>query len=117
KGSPGRSRRVPRDIRFHPGERVGYFRLSHRTEDEVVMAESDALLDFRTSVRRIPRKDGLTDVELTTVVWTNSVWGRFYFAPVKPIHRFLIRRLLQSFAKRMEEADSRRANRTRSDES
>lgn len=47
----------------------------------------------------------------------NSVWGRLYFAPVKPIHRFLMRRLLQSFAKRIEEADSRRANRTRSDES
>jgi len=115
-GSDGFSRQVLPDVRYHPGERIVYFRVSHRTEDEIVMAESDALLDFRTSVRKTPRGDGLTDVELTTVVWINSVWGRLYFAPVKPFHRFLMHRLMCSFAKRVSR-ENRAPTRTRSNES
>jgi hypothetical protein len=92
---------VPRELRFEPGERAVFFRVSHRTDDEIVMDESDSHLDFRTSVRRTRRADGALDVELTTVVWFNNVLGRLYFAAIRPFHRLILSSVMRSFAARM----------------
>jgi hypothetical protein len=92
---------LPRNIRFEPSERAIFFRVSHRTDDEIVMAEADRHLDFRVSIRKTPQADGASTVEVTTAVWFNNGLGRFYFAIMKPFHRWIVAAMVRVFAVRI----------------
>jgi hypothetical protein len=85
---------LTREIRFEPGARDCFFTVIDRTDEELVMAESDKHLDFRVSVRKEDGPDGVTVVELTTVVWYNNWLGPIYFNVVKPFHRVLLRSMV-----------------------
>lgn len=92
---------LPCNVRFEPSERAMLFRVSHRTDDEIVMAEADRHLDFRVSIRKTPQADGASTVDVTTAVWFNNRLGRFYFAIVKPFHRWIVAAMVRVLAARI----------------
>jgi len=94
-------KKLPRDVRFEPGDRAVFFRVSHRTDDEIVMAEADSHLDFRVSIRKTRQADGSSTIDTTTAVWFNNRLGRCYFAIVKPFHRWIVADMMRAFAARI----------------
>ena len=83
-------------VRYERGERAVLFTVSHRTEDEIVLAECDRHLDFRCSVLRSATDNRELVVHVTTVVWFNNVWGRCYFAIIRPFHCLILRSMMKS---------------------
>lgn len=82
---------------YYPiGSKAILFPVINRNEFEIVMAENDKHLNFRTSVKIDP-VDGLTHVNLTTIAHFNNTLGRLYFLPVKPFHKALIKLRLKRF--------------------
>jgi hypothetical protein len=67
----------------------GFFELFARTGDELMLGKDDRHLDFRLSVLLRDSR-----AVLSTVVRFHGALGRAYFAPVKPFHRIIVRRLL-----------------------
>jgi hypothetical protein len=92
---------IPRDVYYPVGDKAVFFTVSHRTDEEIVMAESDRHLDFRASVRCTRRRDSELSVAVTTVVSFNNVWGRLYFALIKPFHKMILKSLLRAVATRL----------------
>ena len=81
---------------FYPvGSRAVLFPVTDRNDLEIVMAEDDKHLNFRTSVM-IESIDGLTQVCLTTIVHFNNTLGRLYSGPVKPFHKAMIKSRLKN---------------------
>ncbi len=79
------------------GSGAVYFTVTDRNANEIVMAEDDRHMNFRTSLTK--KQEGLfSAIYLTTLIKYYNLWGRMYFLPVKPFHcvimRALIRRLL-----------------------
>jgi len=89
---------LDKSLRYKPGDKAIFFRIIERSESEVVMAEDDKHLYFRTSLlaQNIPGSSRRS-LFLTTIVQFHNVWGRIYFAPVKPFHKLIMRRMLISF--------------------
>ena len=81
---------------YYPiGSKAILFPVIDRNESEIVMAENDKHLNFRTSIMTEP-VDGLTQVCLTTIVQFNNALGRLYFWPVKPFHKALVKSRLKN---------------------
>jgi hypothetical protein len=74
------------------GSKAGYFTVTARNANEIVMGEDDRHLCFRASVL-VDREQSF--IYLTTIVRFHNVWGRIYFLPVKPFHRLIIKSLLK----------------------
>lgn len=84
---------------FYPiGSKAVYFTVVDRNDNEIIMAENDKHLNFRTSVF-IDRNNGPSKIYLSTVVTFNNVWGRLYFLPVRPFHQIIVRSLLKRHIK------------------
>jgi hypothetical protein len=73
------------------GSKAGYFTVTERNVNEIVMGEDDRHLYFRASVL-VDREQSF--IYLTTIVRFHNVWGKIYFLPVKPFHRLIIKSLL-----------------------
>jgi len=76
------------------GSKAVYFTVIARNDNEIVMAENDKHLNFRTSVL-ISKQEANSIIYLTMIVKFNNIWGRIYFLPVKPFHRIIINSLLK----------------------
>ncbi len=83
---------------FPIGSKVVMFTVVNRNDNEIVMGESEHILDFRTSVLKETVADK-TIVHLTTIVKYNSIWGRIYFFPVIPFHCFICKQILKNYVK------------------
>lgn len=79
------------------GSKAGYFTVIDRNENEIVMAENDKHLNFRTSVL-VEKSAENSLVYLSTLVQFNNFFGWLYFLPVKPFHRIIIQSLLKKYA-------------------
>ncbi len=85
---------------YYPvGSRAMFFEVTARNENEIVMAEDDKHLNFRTSVVVESNGTETACVYMTTLVHYNNVWGRFYFWFIKPFHRIIIREQLKKAGK------------------
>lgn len=93
----GNKEDVPGATYYEVGKKAGYFTVIDRNENEIVMAEDDKHLNFRTSTM-IGRGGASTSVFLSTVVQYNNFFGRLYFFFVKPFHRIIIKSLLKRYA-------------------
>ena len=58
-------------------------------EHEIVLGTNDKHLNFRASVI-VEQRDGDQTVTMTTVVKFNNKYGRLYFVPVKPMHKYVV---------------------------
>jgi hypothetical protein len=80
---------------YYPaGSRAPVFTVIYRNKNEIVTAEDDKHLYFRFSAM-IERKKPESVVTITTVVKFKNIWGRIYFLPVKPFHKFIMKALLK----------------------
>ncbi len=78
------------------GSKAGYFTVLDRNELEIVMAENDKHLNFRTSVL-VEKGVVSSSVYLSTIVQFNNFFGWLYFLPVKPFHQIIIKSLLKKY--------------------
>jgi len=78
-----------------PGSAVGIFLVLARSADEILMGLDDKHLDFRFALTLQTRTDGERAIATTTVRF-NNIWGRLYFAVVKPFHKLIIPTMLRS---------------------
>ncbi|MDR1338982.1 MAG: DUF2867 domain-containing protein [Prevotellaceae bacterium] len=82
-----------KEAAYYPvGSKAGYFTVTERNANEIIMGEDDRHLYFRTSVL-IDREQSF--IYLTTIVRFHNLWGRIYFLPVKPLHRLIVKSLLK----------------------
>ena len=80
---------------YYPvGSKAAFFTVVDRNENEIVMAEDDKHLNFRTSVL-VDKTTVQTTIYLTTIVHFNNIFERLYFLPVKPFHRLIVKSLLR----------------------
>jgi hypothetical protein len=97
------SESIDLSIYYNIGDRVIFFPVIDRSESEIVMAENDKHLAFRTSLFFEKTSDqNLEKVYLTTLVEYHNIFGRVYFMPVKPFHRLIMQALLKQFTNRLE---------------
>ncbi|MHC1774946.1 MAG: DUF2867 domain-containing protein [Lentimicrobium sp.] len=83
---------------YYPvGSKAVYFQVLKRSENEIVMAENDKHLNFRTSVF-VERAQTRTSIYLSTIVHYNNILGRLYFLPVRPFHKIIVKSLLRRYA-------------------
>lgn len=86
-----------------PGERLGLFNVFSKTVNEVVLGEDDKHLNFRVSLFLA---SSVTDqskkvLTISTTVKFNNWFGRLYFLPVRPFHRFIVPTMLRSILKEL----------------
>jgi hypothetical protein len=82
-------------------ERISFFPLQSRSEQELIVGEDDRHLDFRASVLLRPRADGSGDeLVTTTVVHCHNALGRIYLIAISPFHRLIVRSNLRRAAQR-----------------
>jgi len=88
-------------LHYNIGDRARFFSVIDRSESEIVMAEDDKHLYFRISlfVERTSNQN-FDNVYITTLVQFHNIWGKLYFAPVKPFHKLITRTLLINFSKK-----------------
>ncbi|KVN57675.1 MULTISPECIES: DUF2867 domain-containing protein [Burkholderia] len=80
------------DLKAANGDRISIFRVFERHDDEIILGEDDAHLDFRVSVLVQPASDGLPRrLTLTTLVFYNRPLGRVYLGVIAPFHRLVVR--------------------------
>jgi hypothetical protein len=84
------------DNHYPIGSKAVYFQVLDRNDHEIVMAEDDVHLNFRTSVF-FEKNEAFLSVYLTTIVKFNNFWGRLYFFVVKPFHRLIIKSILNKY--------------------
>ena len=85
-----------RSIHYEIGSKAVLFRVHDRNDVEIVLAENDKHLNFRTSllvVRGNDKKQGY--LYCTTIVHYNNIFGKLYFFPVKPFHQLIIKAMLK----------------------
>lgn len=70
---------------YEVGQKAVMFTVIARSENEIVMAEDDMHLSFRTSMLKDDRY-----IYSMTAVRYNNFFGRFYFFFVKPFHRLIV---------------------------
>ncbi len=90
-------------LKYKIGDRAIFFTVVDRSSSEIVMAEDDRHLYFKTSLYiEKSIKDHSDTAYLTTLVQFHNFFGRLYFAPVKPFHKIIMRRLLINFSKKLD---------------
>lgn len=80
---------------YEVGDKAYIFTVTDRNETEIVMAEDDKHLNFRTSVSIIQAHPDC-EVYLTTIVHYNNFFGRVYFFFVKPFHRRIMKECMRN---------------------
>ncbi|WP_175884311.1 DUF2867 domain-containing protein [Burkholderia sp. BCC0044] len=80
------------DLKAAKDDRLSIFRVFERHEDEIILGEDDAHLDFRVSILVQPASgDGPRRLILTTLVFYNRLLGRAYLGVIAPFHRLVVR--------------------------
>lgn len=94
-------RTLDKSIRYNLGDKAIYFVVINRSDTEIVMAKDDKHLYFRTSllIEENPDDSKYQYLFLTTIVEFHNIWGRIYFAFVRPFHKLLMKKLLSDFLK------------------
>lgn len=94
----GRSENVDIADYYPINSKAIYFTVIERNVNEIVMAEDDKHLFFKTAVMKKELEQG-TAIFLTTIVRYHNIWGKIYFFPVKPFHRIIMKSLLKRLKK------------------
>lgn len=77
------------------GDRIGPWKVAAKSETEIVFLEKESHLDFAFSLRAVRVREG-TAILATTLVEFHGLPGKAYFLPVKPVHRLLVPRHMDS---------------------
>lgn len=79
-----------------PGEQIGLFKVFYKTDHELILGEDDKHLNFRVSLF-LDENTELNQKQLTisTLVKFNNQFGKLYFIPVSPFHKFIVPTMLK----------------------
>ena len=80
---------------------AGSFKVLAVKEGEILTGETDKHLDFCLSFI-IQERGHNYQISLVTVVHFNGCLGRFYFLPVKPMHKLIVRAILKRMVKEIQ---------------
>ena len=95
---------VDESVYYEIGDRLVFFEVIQRNEKEIVMAEDDKHLYFKTSILVEKNHDENSySVHVNTFVKFHNPLGRIYFLPVKPFHKLIIKSLLKGLCKSMDQ--------------
>ncbi len=83
------------------GEQIGLFKVFDKTENEVIIGENDKHLDFRVSLflENSATNSHQKELTISTSVKFNNWFGKLYFVPVKPFHRFIVPAMVKGILK------------------
>ncbi|MBW1297882.1 DUF2867 domain-containing protein [Aquimarina litoralis] len=84
------------------GDKVGIFKVYNKTENEMILGENDAHLNFRVSLLIIQKEGTKKELIISTIVHFNNWFGKLYFLPVKPFHKLIVPAMLKSTLKNLE---------------
>jgi hypothetical protein len=101
---PGSVPTEPSAAAMTPGTRLLFFHVFAAADDQVVLGEDDAHLDYRLVIR-VDRE--MRRASAATLVRVHGVRGRLYFAVVGPYHRLIMPLWLRSAAAGLRAADAR----------
>ena len=81
-------------------DRIAFFKVYGRSENEIVLGEDDRHLDFRLSVLRTPDSSPTLGGQLTvsTVVHCHNLLGRAHIRLIAPLHRLVVKSSLHRAA-------------------
>lgn len=85
-----------KSVYYDIGSTAVMFKVHSRNNNEIVMADNDKHLNFRTSllIEKTDKQD-IYNLYSATIVHYNNIWGQLYFIPVKPFHRIIVKSLLK----------------------
>lgn len=94
------------NFKCESGERLGLFKVFNKTDNEVVLGEDDKHLNFRISLFVDNSKTDLSkkDLIISTTVEFNNWFGRLYFLPVRPFHKFIVPTMLKGIIRELNDA-------------
>ena len=86
------------------GHRLGLFKVYAITKNEVVLGEDDKHLNFRIyfHIRKQTTDGKIKELTVSTAVKFNNWFGRLYFLPVKPFHKFIVPSMLKAMILELE---------------
>lgn len=87
-------------FRVEKGNGLGLFKVFDKSHDEVLLGEDDKHLDFRILFNLTQRERNYI-FTLTTPVRFHNSFGRFYFAIIKPFHRFIVPAMMNNIVKKI----------------
>ncbi len=92
------------NFKCEPGEQLGLFKVFNKTDNEVIIGEDDKHLNFRVSLFLDKSKNDKSkkDLTISTTVEFNNWFGRLYFLPVRPFHKFIVPTMLKGIIKELE---------------
>ncbi len=92
------------NFKCEPGEQLGLFKVFNKTENEVIIGEDDKHLNFRVSLFLDKSKTDKSkkNITISTTVEFNNWFGRLYFLPVRPFHKFIVPTMLNGIIKELE---------------
>lgn len=85
----GKKQDYQKKSRYNIGDRISYFKITERSDTEIIFAKNDRHLNFKISIFR--KEDKLT---MSTIVHFNNFFGHFYFFFIKPFHRVMMRKIM-----------------------
>jgi hypothetical protein len=93
-----------KSIYFAIGSKAVIFKVHNRNINEIVMAEKDKHLNFRTSLLIEDSTDkDFGYLYCSTIVQYNNIFGKLYFLPVKPFHKLIIKTMLKIVSKKLKQ--------------
>lgn len=96
------------NFKCEQGEQLGLFKVFYKSENEVVLGEDDKHLNFRISLfldQSLTDKSR-KDLTISTTVEFNNWFGRLYFLPVRPFHKFIVPTMLKGIINELEKQNS-----------
>lgn len=94
--------REMRRFRGRVGDRLALFEVLAASPHELLTGMNDQHLDFRLSFRLQRHSPDTCHLWLLTQVQTHNRLGRAYMAMVKPVHRWLMQRVVRNMARALE---------------
>lgn len=87
-----------------PGQQLGLFKVFAKTDNEVILGEDDAHLNFRISLFLTEKtsESSKRDFTISTTVAFNNWFGRLYFLPVRPFHNLIVPTILRGIIQELE---------------
>lgn len=84
---------IERKPQYEVGEKIGLFPMYSLELNELIVGVDDKHLNFRMSVQKISHGESYS-VVVTTIVQFNNIFGRLYLFCIKPMHKYIVKRLL-----------------------
>ncbi|RAX42027.1 DUF2867 domain-containing protein [Rhizobium tropici] len=94
------------DLRAEELEKIGFFPVVSKSDNQVVLGFDDRHLDFRVVIDVRDDDQGCRLIDATTLVRRNILLGRIYLAIITPFHRLIVATTLANLGKRMQAVSS-----------